>query len=145
MKRKSIIFIFVIIFCVTLLGCKPQEQTRKRKILSLTISASDGSSVYPYGPTPADGIYSLKEHQTYKLCFSKAAPQNLDPQGIVMEYDNTVFEIVCLTMLESPEYGEEVYYNLTCLKKCESASFIAYTLGSRNSYMYCQELVFSVE
>ncbi|MDE6656672.1 MAG: hypothetical protein K2J85_06760 [Anaeroplasmataceae bacterium] len=148
MKKKSILFIFVIILCFMLFGCKEESPINNyTRFLDFHLHSSDGACVYPYGPTPTEGKYVLKEHQTYELTLEFNGAMFITPEGIIMEYDDTVFEIICLTTPESPEYMDTIYYNITCLKVCNSTSFAAYLVGHSDidDYNYHYEFVFQVE
>ena len=147
MKKKSFLFVFVIIFCFILSGCT-KEESRHRNILQIVLDAPDGSSLYPYGPTPPDGIYVLQEAKTYNLFLDFTIPWATVPDNIVMEYDESIFEVICLMTPEDPAYGYTTLpYQLTCLKKCESTSFSIYPLcGHPNNDDPCRrDFIFRVE
>lgn len=87
------------------------------------------------------GVYVFEENQTYILRFRPNSTIELLPEYIEFEYDETIFEIVCTTTPEDQDYRCNVYYNLTCLKKCESTPFAAFLL---REFAYSYEFTIQV-
>ena len=137
-KKKLLLILFLVIFI--LFGCQKNEPRPIRRYFMLEIVGLDNTFL-----KQEQGVYVLEEHQTYVLMLSPYGPFYIIPESYGLEYDETIFEIVCTTTPENPDYGCDVYYDLTCLKKCESTAFVVYILGERENPKYCYELVFRVE
>ena len=111
MNNKKLLLI-LILFSFVLFGCQKNEPRPIRRIFVLEIVGSDGLFL-----KQNQDVYVLEENQTYVLQLRPNGAFNIVPEAYGLEYDDTIFEIVCTTTSEDPEYGCDVYYDLTCLKK----------------------------